>query len=59
MEIVCSLIMQHLNTIKIHDSGDDGVDDDAVTMVMTMVGIMLMTMVIADRMVVTMTMLWR
>ena len=59
MEIVCSLIMQHLNTIKIHDSGDDGVDDDAVSMVMTMVGIMLMTMVIADRMVVTMTMLWR
>ena len=59
MEIVCSLIMQHLNTIKIHDSGDDGVDDDTVTMVMTMVGIMLMTMVIADRMVVTMTMLWR
>ena len=57
MEIVCSLIMQHLNTIKIHDSGDGGVDDDAVTMVMTMVGIMLMTMVIADRMVVTMTML--
>lgn len=57
MEIVCSLIMQHLNTIKVHDSGDDGVDDDAVSMVMTMVGIMLMTMVIADRMVVTMTML--
>lgn len=57
MEIVCSLIMQHLNTIKIYDSGDDGVDDDAVTMVMTMVGIMLMTMVIADRTVVTMTML--
>lgn len=57
MEIVCSLIMQHLNTIKIHDSGDDGVDDDAVTIVMTMVGIMLMTMVIAGRMVVTMTML--
>lgn len=57
MEIVCSLIMQHLNTIKIHDSGDDGVDDDAITMVMTMVGIMLMTMVIADRTVVTMTML--
>ena len=49
--------MQHLNTIKIHDSCDDGVDDDTVTMVMTMVGIMLMTMVIADRMVVTMTML--
>ena len=49
MEIVCSLIMQHLNTIKIHDSGDDSVDDDAITMVMTMV--------IADRMVVTMTML--
>lgn len=57
MEIVCSLIMQHLNTIKIHDSCDDGVDDDTVTLVMTMVGIMLMTMVIADRMVVTMTML--
>ena len=57
MEIVCSLIMQHLNTIKIHDSGDDSVDDDAITMVMTMVGIMLMTMVIADRMVLTMTML--
>lgn len=57
MEIVCLLIMQHLNTIKIHDSGDDSVDDDAIKMVMTMVGIMLMTMVIADRMVVTMTML--
>ena len=59
MEIVCSLIMQHLNTMKIHDSGDDSVDDDTITMVMTMVGIMLITMVIADRMVVTMTMLWR
>ena len=57
MEIVCSLIMLHLNTIKIHDIGDDSVDDDAITVVMSMVGIMLMTMVIADRMVETMTML--
>lgn len=44
-------------TLKIHDNSDDGVDDDAVTMVMTMVVTMLMTMVIAERMVVTMTML--
>ena len=43
-------------TIEIHDSGDDGVDDDALTMVMTMVVTMLMTKAVAERMVVTMTM---